>query len=81
MAIFVILGEWNNFLWPLIVIQDDAHATLPLILARLSSTLLSPATTGVVMVAALLTSLPTVIFFLIFQQQFVEGIALTGVKG
>ncbi len=81
MAIFVVLGEWNNFLWPLIVVQDDAHATLPLILARLSNTLLSPATTGVVMVAALLTSLPTVIFFLIFQRQFVEGIALTGVKG
>lgn len=81
MAIFVVLGEWNNFLWPLIMVQDDAYATLPLILARMSNTLLSPATTGVVMVASLLTSLPTVIFFLIFQRQFVEGIALTGVKG
>ena len=81
MAIFVLLGEWNNFLWPLIVVQDDLHATLPLILARMSNTLLSPATTGVVMVASLLTSVPTVLFFLFFQKQFVEGIALTGVKG
>lgn len=81
MAIFILLAEWNNFLWPLIVVQDGNHATLPLALARLNSNLLGPQTMGVMMVAALLASLPTVVFFLIFQRQFVEGITFSGTKG
>ncbi|CAN5895984.1 carbohydrate ABC transporter permease [soil metagenome] len=81
MAIFVMLAEWNNFVWPLIMVRDQALLTLPLALADLSGALTSPSNVGVIMVAALLTSLPTVIFFLLFQKQFVEGIALSGVKG
>ena len=80
MAIFVILSEWNNFLWPLIIVQDDTMATLPIALARLNSSMGGPLTRGVMMAASLLTSLPTLIIFLIFQKQFVQGIALTGIK-
>ncbi|MEM8531736.1 MAG: carbohydrate ABC transporter permease [Chloroflexota bacterium] len=81
MAIFVVINEWNNFVWPLIVVQDTAHATLPLALARLNSTLTGPQTMGVIMAGAFLASLPTLIVFLMFQRQFIEGVALTGVKG
>lgn len=81
MAIFVMLAEWNNFVWPLIMVRDQSLLTLPLALANLSGAFTGPGDVGVIMVAALLTSLPTVVFFLIFQKQFVEGIALTGTKG
>ena len=82
MTIFTVLGEWNNFVWPLVIVQDAEHATLPLALARLNSTIFSgPGTQGILMAASLLTSIPTVIMFLAFQKQFVEGIALTGQKG
>lgn len=81
MAIFAALNEWNNFVWPLVVVQDDVHATLPLALARLNSMLGGPQTMGVIMAGALLASLPTLILFLSFQKQFVEGVALSGVKG
>ena len=81
MTIFTVLGEWNNFVWPLIVIQDADHATLPLALSRLNQTLIGSSTLGVMLAASLLASIPTVIMFLTFQKQFVEGIALTGVKG
>ncbi len=82
MTIFTVLGEWNNFVWPLIVVQDAEHGTLPLALSRLNSTIFSgPGTQGVLMAASLLASIPTVIMFLAFQKQFVEGIALTGQKG
>lgn len=81
MAIFVMLSEWNNFVWPLIIVRDQAHLTLPLALSNLNSVLSGPGNVGVLMAAALLTSLPTVVFFLIFQRQFVEGIALSGTKG
>jgi ABC-type glycerol-3-phosphate transport system permease component len=82
MTIFTVLGEWNNFVWPLIVVQDAEHGTLPLALSRLNSTIFSgPGTQGILMAASLLASIPTVIMFLAFQKQFVEGIALTGQKG
>jgi multiple sugar transport system permease protein len=81
MGIFVLLGEWNNFVWPLIVIQSAANRTLPLALGLLNSTTTGAATLGVLMAAAMLVSLPTLILFLVFQKQFVRGIALTGIKG
>ncbi|MFC7484545.1 hypothetical protein ACFQX7_37240 [Luedemannella flava] len=82
MAIFVVLGEWNNFLWPLIIVTgDDSMATLPVALARLNSNYPGAQNSGVIMVAALIASLPTVIFFLVFQKQFTRGITITGLKG
>ncbi|CAG0978232.1 MAG: carbohydrate ABC transporter permease [Anaerolineae bacterium] len=81
MSIFVLLGEWNNFMWPLIVMQSSENRTLPLALSLLSSTFNGANTMGVLMAAALLVSLPTLVLFLIFQKQFIRGIALTGIKG
>lgn len=82
MAIFVALAEWNNFLWPLIIINDDSFANLPVALSRLSTSVAqNPQGMGVVMAASLLTSLPTVIFFFVFQKHFTKGITLSGIKG
>ncbi len=82
MAVFVVIGEWNNFLWPLIISQTDAMATLPVALARLNSNQdLNPQSIGIVMAGSLLTTIPTVLFFFIFQRHFTRGIALTGLKG
>lgn len=82
MAIFVVLGEWNNFLWPLIIVQTDDMANIPVALSRLNaSNAFNPQHMAVIMAASLLTSLPTVIFFLVFQKHFTRGIALSGIKG
>ncbi|MEV0646906.1 carbohydrate ABC transporter permease [Phytomonospora sp. NPDC050363] len=82
MAIFIALAEWNNFLWPLIIINDDSFANLPVALSRLSTSVAqNPQGMGVVMAASLLTSLPTVIFFFVFQKHFTKGITLSGIKG
>ncbi|MDR7273226.1 carbohydrate ABC transporter permease [Catenuloplanes atrovinosus] len=82
MAIFVVLAEWNNFLWPLIIVQDDTMANVPVALSRLNaSNAFNPHNMAVIMAASLLTSLPTVIFFLAFQKHFTRGIALSGIKG
>jgi ABC-type glycerol-3-phosphate transport system permease component len=81
MGIFMFLGEWNNFVWPLIVMQSAENRTLPLALSLMNSTMSSATTMGVIMSATLLVSLPTLIVFIIFQKQFVQGIALTGLKG
>jgi multiple sugar transport system permease protein len=82
MAIFVVLNEWNNFLWPLIIVNSDGYANLPVALSRLNtSAAQNPQHMGVIMTAAMLTSIPTVVFFLAFQKHFTRGIALSGIKG
>ncbi|GHF42365.1 ABC-type glycerol-3-phosphate transport system permease component [Deinococcus metalli] len=81
-AIPVMLGEWNNYLWPLLVINDDAHQTLPLALGKLAGNLTyDPRGAGPMMAASLLVSLPMVIIFLLFQRQFVQGLAAGATKG
>jgi ABC-type glycerol-3-phosphate transport system permease component len=78
----VAIAEWNNFMWPLLVISNHEHATLPLALGRLAGALASdPQSAGVVMAASLLASLPAVVLFLVFQRQFIEGLSAGATKG
>jgi multiple sugar transport system permease protein len=81
MAIFVVIAEWNNFIWPLIIVRSDSMRNLPVALANLNSAQYSAENMGVFMAAALISSLPTIIFFLVFQKHFTRGIALSGIKG
>lgn len=81
-AIPVAIAEWNAFLWPLLVINDTAHMTLPLQLGKLAGNLtFHPQSAGVLMAGSLLASLPAVIAFLLFQRQFVEGLTAGATKG
>jgi multiple sugar transport system permease protein len=81
MAIFVALGEWNNFLWPLIIIRTEELFNLPIALSSLSNQIVSnPGAMGVAMAASMLATLPTVVFFFLFQKHFIKGIALSGIK-
>lgn len=80
LAIFTFMWSWNNFFWPLIVIDSEAHVTLPLAVARLSAGYYV-SSWPVQMAAATIITLPTIIVFLIFQRSFVRGLALTGGKG
>lgn len=81
MGLFMFLGEWNNLVWPLVVIQSQELRTLPMVMSTMVSQYQAPVNLGMVMAAALLVSLPTLILFVVFQKQFVRGIALTGIKG
>ncbi|MEV4358411.1 carbohydrate ABC transporter permease [Nonomuraea sp. NPDC049625] len=81
MSIFIVLAEWNNFLWPLIIVQSDEMANIPVALARLNSYYVGPDHQGAIMAGGLLASVPTIVFFVIFQKYFTRGIALSGLKG
>ncbi|GAA0443609.1 sugar ABC transporter permease [Acrocarpospora corrugata] len=81
MSIFIVLWEWNNFLWPLIIVQSDEMANVPVALARLNSYFSGAQHQGAIMAGGLLASIPTIVFFLIFQRYFTRGIVLSGVKG
>jgi multiple sugar transport system permease protein len=80
LAIFTFLGTFNSYLWPLVVLNDESKLVLPLILTRMANRF-GGTDYQAVMAGSVLVSLPPLIVFLIFQRNFVQGIALTGLKG
>lgn len=78
-AIFTFMGTWEEFLWPLIVTDDDTARTLPVGLASFSQ--LYSSSVQYQMAGAVLATLPMVIGFIFFQRQIIAGIATTGLKG
>ena len=79
LAIFIFLSSWNDFLWPLIVLADDARYTLPVALANLSGEHVQD--TELMMAGAVLTVMPVLLVFLVLQRHYVRGLLLGGVKG
>jgi len=79
LAIFAFLTSWNDFLWPLIVLSDDARYTLPVALANLSGEHVQD--TELMMAGAVLTVTPVILVFLVLQRQYVRGLMLGGLKG
>ncbi|CAN1644646.1 UgpE ABC-type sugar transport system, permease component [Candidatus Nanopelagicaceae bacterium] len=81
MMIFTAIGEWNNFLWPLIITTSQDMATLPVALANLKNAGAGNiGTQGVIMAASLITSIPTIALYFATQKHFIRGIALSGLK-
>lgn len=78
-ALFQFLGSWNDFLGPLIYLNDPSKYTLSLGIQVFVST------TGVhwgwMMAVTTVLTVPVVILFFFTQRTFIQGIALTGVKG
>ncbi|MGB4406578.1 MAG: carbohydrate ABC transporter permease [Sphaerochaeta sp.] len=78
LAIFSFIGNWNAFLWPLIVVNQVNRYTLPIGLSFFNGEFQTQ--WEMVMTGASIATIPVFIIFLIFQRQIVQGIALTGVK-
>lgn len=70
-AIITFMANWNNFLWPLIALQTPDKKTLPLVVSSLASSY-NP-DYGIIMVAIIITTLPTILIFFLLQKQFVQG--------
>ena len=79
LAIFTFLGAFNAYLWPLVALNDKNLYTLPLILVQVSQTFGGMNYQGV-MAGSVLASLPSLFVYLLFQRNFVRGIALSGLK-
>jgi multiple sugar transport system permease protein len=79
LAIFNFLGNWNAYIWPLIVSSAREMLTLPVGLGFFSGE--AGADWHLIMTANTLSVVPLLAVFVIFQRQIIEGIALTGLKG
>jgi ABC-type glycerol-3-phosphate transport system permease component len=78
LSIFTFMGKWNDYLWPLIAINDEIKMTVPLALNFFNSSKIMDY--NVSMSAGILVMLPVIIIYLVFQRQFIEGLTLTGMK-
>lgn len=70
-TIIVFMANWNNYLWPLIVLQTNEMKTLTLVVATLTAGYTPDF--GVIMFGAICATLPTLIIFFLLQRRFVEG--------
>lgn len=70
-AIYLFMGSWNNYLWPLLMVKDSSQRTLPLLVSTLASSY-SP-DFGVMMVSIVISTLPMIILFFALQKHFVQG--------
>ena len=78
-AIFSFQSSWNDFLWALVIVQSDHMRTVQLGLTLFRSQ--NRIDWGVLMAGTTIATFPTVALFLLAQKYFVQGIALTGIKG
>lgn len=79
LGIFTFLGQWNNFLAPMIFLKSKTLLTIPLGLKAFVTEY--NVEYGKMMAGTTIALVPVIIVFFIGQKYFVEGIAMTGVKG
>lgn len=77
-AIFSILWRWNDFIWPLLIAQDEKLYTLPVALALLNGQLFVPE--NIVLAMSVMSIIPVLFMFVFMQRQIIQGIAATGMK-
>jgi len=77
--ILAFVWSWNNFIWPLIIVRDEAMQTLPLALSRFLSYFED--TSGQLYAFVVLVAIPVILVFLANQKRFVNGILAGAVKG
>ena len=79
LAIFTFTASWNEFFWPLIVVQSQEMQTIQMLIAAMKQA--EAVDWGVIMAVITLSVLPTILIYLILQRYFVKGVALSGMKG
>ena len=79
LAAFTFLSAWNDFMWPLIVLSDSRNYTLPVALANLVGEHVQD--TELMMAGSVLTVVPAMVVFLLFQRAYIRGIMAGSLKG
>lgn len=78
LAIFTFTFQWDNFLWPLVVLNDPELYTMPLGLGQFRGRTSNEF--GPLAAASFVAVLPILVVYIFAQRRFIEGIALTGMK-
>ena len=79
LAIFTLLGSWNDLVWPLIAINNDQAFTLQLGITTFQGARRTE--WSLLMAANVVATLPLILFFLVAQKQFIATMTFSGLKG
>lgn len=79
LSIFTFVGAWNNFIWPLVASTKPEMKTLPLALSLMKTQFNSDV--GLTMACAVINFIFPFVFYLFMQNNFKEGLTLSGLKG
>ncbi len=79
LAIFVFIGAWSDFLWPLIVLDRPSYYTLPLGVATLASSL--DLNWRLIAAGSIISIAPVLLLFILLQKYIIPSDASSGVKG
>ena len=79
LVIFTVMWRWNDLQWPLILISNEKYYTVQLGLSMLNGA--QYVNWNDMMSASLISTIPVLVVFLIFQKEFVQGMASSGIKG
>jgi len=77
-CVFTLLGSWNDFMWPLVVLSDQSLYTLPVALAGLSRE--HVADNELMMAGSVVTILPVIAVFVALQRHYLQGLMAGSVK-
>ncbi len=81
LGVFTFMHNWNDFFWPLIMLNSARNRTLTLGLMEFRNLMFGLAEWHYIMAGAMIALLPILIIFMLAQRFFVQGIALSGIKG
>lgn len=79
LTVFTFLTAWNDFLWPLVSVTDEEMQTVTLAAANLQGQY--TVDYGLIMAGATMTFIFPLLLYVVLQRQFVEGVAVSGMKG
>lgn len=79
LGIITFLGQWDSYLWPLVVINDQSQQMLQVAIATFSN--MESTEWGRILAADTVSSIPILILFIALQKYYVQGITMTGIKG
>ncbi|MFC4302320.1 carbohydrate ABC transporter permease [Cohnella boryungensis] len=79
LGIMTFLNQWDSFLWPLVVINEEKKQVIQVAISSFQS--LRNISWGKIMAATSISSVPILIVFLFLQRYYVQGITMSGVKG
>jgi multiple sugar transport system permease protein len=79
LAIITFLTSWNDFLWPLLILNDRTLQTLPVGLATIQGQYTFDY--GKLMAGAVVTAVPVLVLYIFLQRYIIQNVAMTGLKG
>jgi ABC-type glycerol-3-phosphate transport system permease component len=81
LGLIFFMSSWNSFLWPLVILKSPSNFTLPIAIRSYVSSTIGRPVFNLQMAASVLSIIPLLVIFLVFQRRFMEGITAGAVKG